>query len=98
MKTLTITAAVIAALATPSMLLATDAGATASTLACRAAVAGETSNGTLGATALICHKIDMQRMQATIEKLRAMEDKMDDAMREQVELLERMITAAPEYS
>jgi hypothetical protein len=98
MKTLAITAAIIAAIATPSMLLAANDGTTASTVACRAAVAGETSNGTLGSTALICHKIDMQKMQDAITKLRAMEDKMDDAMREQVELLERMITAAPEYS
>jgi hypothetical protein len=98
MKTLAITAAIIAAIATPSMLLAADAGTTASTVACRAAGASETSNATLSTTALICHKVDMEKMQAAIAKLRAMEDKMDDGMREQVEILERMLTEAATYS
>ena len=98
MKTLAVTAAIIAAIASPSLLLAADAGATASTVACRAAAPSETSNATLGSTALICHKVDMEKMKAAIAKLRAMEDKMDDAMRAQVEMLERMLTEAETYS
>jgi hypothetical protein len=98
MKNLAITAAIIAAIAAPSMLLAADAGATTSTIACRSAAAGETSNATLGSTALICHKVDMKKMMAAIAKLRAMEDKMDDAMRAQVDMLERMLTEAETYS
>jgi hypothetical protein len=102
MKTLTITAAVIAALAVPTMLLAADPSSTTTAwLVCRPAAPSETSNATSnatsGSTALLCRTIDIERIKAAVTKLKAMEDKMDQPTRAQVDGVEKMITEGTTY-
>jgi hypothetical protein len=94
MKTLAITAALIAAIAVPSMLLAADNGTTTNALVCRAAGATDTPNATMGSTGLVCRKIDMPKMQAAISKVRAVLDQMDPAYRAEVQQLLDMETQA----
>jgi hypothetical protein len=97
MKTLTITAAIIATLAVPSMLPAADEISTTGSVVCRAAGPNDISNATLGGTALVCRKIDMKHIKTAIAKLQSMEDRMDQATRHQVDALEKMITEDSYY-
>ena len=98
MKTLTITAAIIAALAVPSMLPAADQSSTTVPLVCRPAGPSEVSNATSGSTALLCHKIDMEHIKAAITKPQEVEGRMDQATRDQVEALEKKMTKGETYS
>jgi hypothetical protein len=97
MKTLTITAAIIAALALPAMLAAENQSSTTTTVACRLAGPNETSNASLGTTPLRCHKIDMEHIKGAITKLQGMEPRMHQDERAQVEALEKMITQGTLY-
>jgi hypothetical protein len=95
MKTLAITAAIIAALAAPTMLLAADGGSKAATLACRPAAAGETANATQGSTSLVCHAFDAAKMLSMMDKIKAMGDQTDtQAYRDAVKSLLQMETFA----
>jgi hypothetical protein len=97
MKTLILTAAIVAALAAPSMLPAADQSSTVGAVACRAARPNEISNASLGTTPLRCHKIDMVHIKGAITKLKGMEPRMDQDERAQVEALEKMITQGTLY-
>jgi hypothetical protein len=97
MKTLTITAAIIVALAAPTLLPAADQSATVGAVACRPAGPNETSNASLGTAPLRCHTIDMVHIKGAITRLKGMEPRMDQDERAQVEALEKMITEGTLY-
>ena len=95
MKKFAITAAIIAAIASPTMLLAADSGAKPATLACRPAAAGETANATQGGTGLVCHAFDAAKMLNMMDKIKAMGDQTDSqAYRDAVKSLLQMETFA----
>jgi hypothetical protein len=96
MKKFAITAAIIAAIASPTMLLAADSGAKQpATLACRPAAAGETANATQGSTGLVCHTFDAAKMLNMMDKIKAMGDQTDSqAYKDAVKSLLQMETFA----
>jgi hypothetical protein len=87
MKTLAITAAIIAAIAAPSLSLAADDTVKMTTIVCRPATAGETPNATMGGTVLTCHKVNMTKIKSAITKIRANEAKTDADYRAAVEMV-----------
>ncbi|MGA2396087.1 MAG: hypothetical protein ABSH03_22350 [Candidatus Lustribacter sp.] len=75
MKQFVLTAAVIAALASPSFANAQMVAASHMAGApeiCRAAKAGETANATMGSSQLICHPVNVARVMAAEKTLMSM--------------------------
>jgi len=93
MKSIVTIAAIAAAIATPTLLLAADDGAMAKPMyLCHTSAASEKPDSMMGSTGLTCAKIDVVKMKAAMTKVRAMEDKMDAPTKAQVDALEKMIT------
>lgn len=73
MKNLILAAAIVAAAALPSIASAQSAmAAPAAAVACHAAQTGETSNATMGGTALVCKSVNVARLKADMGKLHSM--------------------------
>jgi len=96
MKKLIMTAAIAAAIASPSLALAADssmsnmATAPAPVYMCHTSGTGETTNSMMGTTHLTCAMVDMVKMRGAIKSMRAMQ--MDASTKAQVDALEKMIT------
>jgi hypothetical protein len=94
MKKLILTAAIAAAIATPTMSFAADSSMAAvkPMYLCHTSGASEKTNSMMGTTHLTCATVDVVKMRAAVANMRAMEDKMDASTKAQVEALEKMIT------
>jgi len=96
MKKLVMTAAIAAAIVTPSMIFAADSSMMAASAKpmylCHTSGASEKTNSMMGTTHLTCATVDVVKMRAAVANMRAMEDKMDASTKAQVEALEKMIT------
>jgi len=67
-KRLILTAAIAFAIGLPSIAVAQTSGP----MVCRAAKSGETANATMGTSQLVCHPVDMAKVQAAEKTLMSM--------------------------
>lgn len=71
MKRLVLTAAIAAAVGLPALALAQTAPAP---MICMAAKAGETANAMMGSSQMVCHPVDVAKVQAATKTLTSMMD------------------------
>lgn len=71
MKNLILTAALAAMTALPSIA---GAQTSAAPMVCMSPKAGETANATMGASQLVCHQVDVAKVQAATKTLMSMMD------------------------
>jgi hypothetical protein len=76
MKKVLFAAAIAAVVMLPSVAQAQGTAAVAGPVVCRAPKTGETSNATMGSTALICRPLDMDKVNAAMTKMHAAMQKM----------------------